>query len=219
MAGEKQENLDGGPRTALFSFDLEREQEIARRYTPRGKDELLALRLMLAEAVMRYRQDGQLTGALLDLCEQEAALAGHWNSFGYKRLGQLAADGHAGALARLNGLLSSSRSLVRKASFVVAATQAFEQPQLLQLAKTMLADKSAAVRSAIAEEAVFRNWFELAPDIMASMRTASTAKARKDILFSWMHLTDNERTGVRSLYSYVGDDRWAAAQAEFLPQS
>ncbi len=219
MADEIPENLDGGPQTALFSFDLEREQELARQYTPKGKSELLDARLMLAEAVIQYRHDGQLTGALLDLCEREAALAGHWKSFGYKRLGQLVADGHLTALARLDGLLTASNALVRRASFVVAATHAFEQPQLLQRAKTMLADKSGAVRSVIAKEAVFQNWFELAPYILASLRTTTAAKAKENILFWWVHLTDNERTGVRGRLCYVGDDRWEAAKAEFLPQS
>ena len=197
MARPPKRNTDGGPRTALFSFILEREYQLARRYTPLENADLYSSRLRLVDEVMRYRQSGVLTETLLACCDHEASLADPGNSVGRRRIGELAADGHAAARQRIEAWLTHPNATVRIATLWGPALCAFDRPTLLVLAERMLADRSEAVRAKVADIAIFENWFELVPHIRLAAASARNRKFRVSLFSSWFHLLENQRTGNR----------------------
>jgi len=200
-------NTDGGPPTALFSFSLEREYELARRYTGTENTELYSARVRLADEVMRYRQTGILTDSLLACCDHEASLAGPWSSFGRRRIAELAADGHLAARERVEGWLAHPNAKVRIATIWGPALRAFDRPTLLVIAERMLSDRSEAVRAKVADIAIYENWFELVPHIRLAASCARNPKFRISLFSSWFHLLENQRTGNRGSFSSTEENR------------
>lgn len=221
MARPPKLNTDGGPATALFSFDLDREYELARRFTGPDNDALYAARLRLADEVMQYRRTGVLTEAFLACCDHEASLAGAWGSFGRRRIAELAADGHSAARERVEAWLADPKAIVRRAMICGPAQCAFDRQALLGIAERMLADRSEAVRVEVAGQAVFNDWFELIPHIRLAAACARNIKFRRSLFWCWFHLLENQKTGNRRTFLSTEENRprYEKLLAEFLAES
>ena len=107
-------NMDSGPPTALFSFDRDRERDMAERAAA-TRPEWLQARYRLIDEVLAYRRTGALTPDLLAACEAERKAAPWCRSQGLHRLVQLCADGHAVAATAMQPERLAARTVSRAA--------------------------------------------------------------------------------------------------------
>lgn len=186
-------NTDSGPPTALFSFDREREREMVTR-SGSLPAELIEARYRLIDEVLEYRRTGQLTQALLEACDAEAAVAGWARSAAMRRLGQLATDGHAVAADRLDTLSRSPEWQVRLEAFQTLFCHSDGKARR-EVQRRALTDRSARIRRLAAEDAAFAHLIDMADEIeRAASCEAKEKDARAIYWFAW-HLTKNQRTG------------------------
>lgn len=207
MFGAKRRNADGGPRTHVFAFDLERECELVDRYTGPQESELRQSRRRLVDEVAAYRLSGRLTPELLDACDVELALSKPDRSFGLRRLCELAADGHVQAKDRVRALVGHPKAEMRAAVIGGHAPLAFGHAELMDVARALLSDRSAKVRMRTAATAVFSNWFELAPAIHAAALAAEKERTARELFAAGYHLEKNKRTGHRNGYECDEESR------------
>lgn len=204
-------NTDGGPTTALFSFDRDRERQMAEAYSGSRRQDWIAARYVLIDEVLEYRRTGQLSQSLLDACDAEISVAAWPYSSGVKRLVELTRDGHSGPVERLEDLMSSKDWRVRHQAlqqvFLFSGTLA-AQRQVLQRG---LADRSGRIRSRMAAEAVFAHIIEATNDIEHAAVATRTDKEAKAMFQLAHQLRVNERAGVTRV---IGGDHFDHADFE-----
>lgn len=205
-------NTDGGPKTALFSFDRERERQMAAWYSGDRQDWLEA-RYVLIDEVLSYRRTGRLTPSLFEACETEYAVASWTRSEGVRRLIELSLDGHSEAVERLEALMASKDWRDRHEALLGAFERVGDKATRTRLAKRGLADRSARIRQATAEQTVFAHLPELAPDIEAAARIETEEKRAEALYQSAWYLRRNVRTGDHGRFGGDEHDRAAFAMA------
>lgn len=201
-------NTDGGPKTALFSFDRERERQVAAQYSA-GREAWRDARYVLIDEVLAYRRTGVLAPSLLEACEAERAVASWPYSSGVRRLVELARDGHAEPAERLEALMSSKDWRVRYEALLTSFERSADRTVQLALARRALADRSGRIRSRFAGEAVFAHLLEMIPELEAAARTEPAADKAEGLFQAAWYLRRNARTGEIGRYGGGEDDRAA----------
>jgi hypothetical protein len=205
-------NEDGGPPTAVFSFSLEREREIAQNYARDSK--LKAARLELVDRVLEYRRDGVLRPEFVEACRREGELAGLNESFGLRRLAELKRDGHAEAETILKSYLKSPDWRMRfKAFWALGDHAGLSQDEAAAMVREKLADRSAAVRRAAAKLVFWQHRIDLIGDIEAAAQIEEHALTRRELVGFVFYLKENQRTGKQGLYG--GDEDTCRRVDEF----
>ena len=192
-------NTDGGPPTALFSFDRDRERQMAEQYSG-GRQDWLEARYRLIDEVLAYRRSGQLTPSLLDACNAEFAVASWAYSEGIKRLGQLAMDGHAVAEENLQALCRSPDWKVRYEAFQTLLRHS-DGADRREVVRRALSDRSARIRQRLATDAAFDHLIDMASEMERAASLESKEAVAHAIYWAAWHLRKNERTGNRNSFS------------------
>ena len=196
---------EGGARTALFSFDRNRERQIAEQYS-RGNQDWLAARYKLIDEVLEYRRAAVLKQSLLDACEAEFSVASWANSEGIRRLVELACDGHSVAAVRLDELMSSKDWRVR----YEALRTGFEHAKNLVLRQLIvrrgLSDRSARIRQRMASEAMFAHLIEMVDELEQAACVEAKDDNGKSIFTSAYYLRANEVTGEKGRFGGTEQD-------------
>lgn len=201
----RKRNTDGGPPTALFSFDRERERQMAEHYSGARQDWIEA-RYRLIDEVLEYRRSGALKQSLLDACDAEFAVAGWANSVGIRRLAQLSIDGHAVAAERLHALSLSPDWRVRYEAFqtLLSCSDAASRRQVLRRA---LADRSARIRVGMASAAAHAHLIDMADEFERAASMEAKEKDASAIYWTTWHMRKNEHTGERNGLGGGEEDR------------
>jgi len=202
-------NTDGGPPTAVCSFDRDRERQMAEQYS-RGRQDWLQARYALIDQVLQYRADGVLTHEFLDACEAEFRVAQFACSNGIRRLVELAADGHEEPAARLEELLNSKRWRERYASFQAMFAYSGDSKKRRELVRRALADASARIRTLMAKEAAFAHLIDMASELETAAAREPNARHARSIFWVVYYMRANEKTGKRN--SLGGGEADHAAQ-------
>jgi hypothetical protein len=189
-------NTDGGPATALFSYDRETEQKAAERYAAR-KPDWLAARYVLIDEVLEYRRTGVLSQSLIDACEAEHCVAAWAYSEGVRRLVELARDGHAAAATGWEALMASNDWRVRYEAIRTGFEHIRDAGVQRQLVQRGLADRSARIRVRMAAEAVFAHLIDMVDEIECAALAERDPKTIREIFNLAHELRYNERTGRR----------------------
>ncbi|MFY8209144.1 MAG: hypothetical protein ACOVOE_07405 [Caulobacter sp.] len=189
-------NTDGGPKTALFSFDRDRERQMAERYT-KGSPEWLEARFVLIDEVLAYRQTGRLTQSLLDACEAELHVASFAYSQGVQRLAELANDGHAEATSRLERMTYSSNWKIRYEALRTWLNTTRSEELKRELVRKGLKDKSGSIRRKISSEASFLHLIDMIADIENAAASEINAKYGREIYFYAYEMRRNHISGRR----------------------
>lgn len=198
----KARNQDGGPKTSVFAFSLERERETAARLTPPASPQLLNARLRLINEVHAYRLSGLLTDALLQACVDELELAPRnrpWLnviSTGMKRLCELAKDGHKGAAAIVRKEFAHDRAERRVTAYENACAIWLNKAERIAICHAMLEDPSSDVRQTGASQAERDGFYELADLLDRAAETAKGQRAKSNILLSVFFLRERHRLGL-----------------------
>lgn len=191
-------NTDGGPPTALFSFDRDRERQMAESQSGARQDWTRA-RYRLIDEVLQYRRTGVLTPSLLEACDEEFAVAPWAHSVGIRRLAQLAIDGHTAAAERLEALSRSPDWKTRYEAFQTLL-DCSDAARRQDVARRALADRSARIRTRLASDLAMAHAIEMAGEIeMAASREPKEETAREIYWAAW-HLRKNHRTGNRNSF-------------------
>jgi hypothetical protein len=195
-------NLDGGPKTKVFAFSLERERETARRLVDPSAFALLNARFALIDEVQAYRETGRLTEPLLQACEAELELAPRNRtnlnvlSVGMRRLCELAADGHQAAADRVRREFGHARSERRLTAYEQACASWFEIHERAAAYRDMLADRSGDLRQVAAEGASNDLLFDLIPVIEAALPGTKGERARSRVFEALFDLKERARLGL-----------------------
>ena len=192
-------NTDGGPPTALFSFDRDRERQMAEQYSG-GRQDWLEARYRLIDEVLAYRRSGALTQSLLDACDAEFAVASWTSSAGIRRLAQLAVDGHAIAAEKLEALSRSSDWKVRYEAFQTLLNSPDETARR-DVLRRALTDRSARIRERLATDAAFAHLIDMAGELEHAASAEAKEEVARGIFTAAWHLRKNERTGNRNSFS------------------
>ena len=194
--------MDGGPKTKVFAFSLERERETARRLTDPSAVDLLDARLVLIDEVQAYRETGRLSEALLRACEAELELAPRNRqslnvmSVGMKRLCELAGDGHEAAAETVRREFGHARAERRLTAYEHACGSWFRRHERADAYKEMLADHSGDLRQVAASGAHSDLLFELIPDIEAALPETKGKRARSNLFEDLFDLKERARLGL-----------------------
>ena len=195
-------NLDGGPKTKVFAFSLERERDTARRLTDPSAVDLLAARLVLIDEVQAYRETGRLTEALLQACEAELELAPpnrpylNVMSVGMKRLCELAGDGHEVAADRVRREFGHARAERRLTAYEQACAWWLQRHERAVAYREMLTDPSGDLRQVAASLAGGDLLFELIPAIETALQGIKGRRARSNVFDSLFDLKERLRLGL-----------------------
>jgi hypothetical protein len=198
-------NTDGGPPTALFSFDRDRERQMAEQYSGRRQDWIEA-RYQLIDEVLEYRRRGVLTPSLLEACDAEFAVAPWANSAGIRRLAQLAIDGHAVAAQRLDILSRSPDWKIRYEAFQTLL-DGTDNAHRRDIARRALADRSAKIRTRLASDVAMAHLIDLADEIESAASRETKEGSAQAIYWAAWHLRKNQRTGNRNSFIESPDER------------
>lgn len=199
------QNTDGGPPTALFSFDRDRERQMAEHYCGSRQDWIDA-RYRLIDEVLEYRRSGVLRQSLLDACDAEFAVAGWTNSAGVRRLAQLSIDGHGVAAEKLAALSHSPDWKVRYEAFqtLLACSDPAGRRDAVRRA---LADRSGRIRCRLANDAAFAHLIDMVDELERAAAAEAKEKDALSIYWAAWHLRKNERTGNRNSFSESPEER------------
>lgn len=197
--GTKKANTDGGPKTSLFSFDREREREMAELYS-RGNGEWLDARFELIDQVLAYRRTGALTPSLLEACETEFRVAFFPYSVGIRRLVELAEDGHEEPAARLEILMASKNWRERYEAILTKCNLTKDPVGKRELIRRGLRDRSSRVRGKMATEATFAHLTDMVDELECVAAKETDKRLCRSIFDSAYYLRRNEMTGSRGLY-------------------
>ena len=195
-------NLDGGPKTKVFAFSLERERETARRLTDPSAVDLLNARLALIDQVQTYRETGRLADSLLRACEVELELAPRnrpsldVQSVGMKRLCELAADGHQAAADIVRREFGHVRAERRLTAYEHACASWFQRHERAAAYREMLTDRSGDLRQVGAEGSGNDLLFELIPAIEAALPGTKGERARVRVFWALFDLKERARLGL-----------------------
>lgn len=205
LFGAKRANTDGGPKTSLFSFDRERERQMAERYS-QGNVEWVDARFELIDQVLAYRRTGELTPSLLEACESEFRVAHFAYSVGISRLVELAADGHEQPAARLETLMASKSW--RERYEVILRKMRFEKDPVTkrELVRRGLRDRSSRIRKIMALEATFDHLIDMADELERVAAKETDERVCRAIFDSAYYLRRNEMTGSRGRYGGGSED-------------
>ena len=205
-------NMDSGPPTALFSFDRDRERDMAERAAA-TRPEWLQARYRLIDEVLAYRRTGALTPDLLAACEAERKAAPWCRSQGLHRLVQLCADGHAVAATQLDSLMMSNDWRTRFAALDACLQCCGDESSARGLVKRGLSDRSRRVRELAASQTLYRHLCVAALDLEAAATDAPGDAEAKDLFSYLYYLRRNELSGTRGVY---GGTREEAGDCERL---
>lgn len=192
----KPRNTDGGPKTALFSFDRERERQMAERYS-KGNTKWLEARFVLIDEVLAYRQTGSLAQSLLDACEAELSVASFAYSQGVQRLAELAEDGHVAAVSRLEQMACSSNWKARYEALRTWFDTTRSEELKRELVRKGLKDKSGRIRGRMATEAAFSHLIDMIGEIEDVAASEKDAKFGREIYFCAYEMKRNDISGRR----------------------
>lgn len=199
-------NTDGGPPTALFSFDRDRERQMAEHYSG-ARPEWVEARYRLIDEVLAYRRTGRFSQAFLDACDAEFAVASWTSSEGVRRLVELGRDGHPEAAERLENLMSSRDWRVRYEALLTSFLHTPDATARRALLRRALADRSARIRTRLAGDAAFAHLIDLANEIEAAAMREANEKDARSIFWAVWYMRLNDRTGNRSSLGGSEEDR------------
>lgn len=205
-------NQDGGPKTAVFAFSLEREREIASRISG-DAPKFLAAQYRLIDAVQEYRQSGIPTAELYQACLAELELSprSYSNldvaSVGMKRLAELAADGHEAAANLVRIDFAHRRAERRMTAYQWALRVWLGRPQRLSVCKEMLGDPSGDVRQIAAQQIECDGFLELAESVELAAQGSIGARAKANMRHSAFALRERFRLGLPAR-APLPDESW-----------
>ena len=197
--GTKKANADGGPKTSLFSFDREREREMAERYS-QGNGEWLAARFELIDQVLAYRRTGALTPSLLEACEAEFRVAHFPYSVGIRRLVELAEYGHEEPTARLETLMASKNWRERYEVILAKCNLTKDSVGKRELIRVGLRDRSSHIRGKMAAEATFAHLIDMVDELECVAAKETDERTCRAIFDAAYYLRRNAMTGSRGRY-------------------
>lgn len=189
-------NTDGGPKTALFSFDRERERQMAERYS-KANSRWLEARFVLIDEVLAYRQTGYLAQSLLDACEAEFRVAPFAYSEGVRRLAELAEDGHAEAVLRLQRMTCASNWRFRFEALRTWFERTRSGDLKRDLVRKGLKDRSGRIRGRMAAEAAFSHLIDMIDELEDAATSETNEKLGREIYFCAYEMKRNDISGRR----------------------
>jgi len=187
--------VDRSP-SALFSFDRDRERQMAEHFS-KGRPEWLNARYTLIDQVISYRETGILAQSLLDACDAEFKVARFAYSVGVRRLCELSEDGHREAIERIASMKASSDWRVRYEAIRSSFAYTKDGKRKREVFLVGLRDKSAGIRTRMALEACFSHMIEMADEIERAALLEKRLENAREMFFACYDLRRNESTGRR----------------------